>query len=160
MRTDAVIAIVGVHDAGNPASRLTMPVSDETAGPGSWPGSSWPERQHDTGRPRPRLPAANTGTAGASPSVRPPALFLRRCVPAGRQPAVTEDAASGHSMPREDVMTEPAVRYPLPGPAIIRPRPSSDGTAPPMPWEVTNERRQRHSGGRLRLMMRRITRRP
>jgi len=40
MRTDAVIAIVGAHDARNPASRLTMPVSDETAGPGPWPGSS------------------------------------------------------------------------------------------------------------------------
>jgi len=39
MRTDAVIAIVGAHDARNAASRLTMPVSDETAGPGSWPGS-------------------------------------------------------------------------------------------------------------------------
>jgi len=38
MRTDAVIAIVGAHDARNAASRLTMPVSDETAGPGSWPG--------------------------------------------------------------------------------------------------------------------------
>jgi hypothetical protein len=40
MRTDAVIAIVGAHDARNPASRLTMPVSDETVGPGSWPDSS------------------------------------------------------------------------------------------------------------------------
>jgi hypothetical protein len=29
-----------------------------------------------------------------------------------------------------------------------------------MPSEVTNERRQRHSGGRMRVMMRRITRRP
>ena len=38
MRTDAVIAIVGAHDARTAASRLTTPVSDETAGPGSWPG--------------------------------------------------------------------------------------------------------------------------
>ncbi len=41
MRTDAVIAIVGAHGARNAASRLTMPVSDETAGPGSWPGSGY-----------------------------------------------------------------------------------------------------------------------
>jgi hypothetical protein len=40
MRTDAVIAIVGAHDARNAVSRPTMPVSDETAGPGCWPGSS------------------------------------------------------------------------------------------------------------------------
>jgi hypothetical protein len=40
MRTDAVVAIVGAYDAHDAASRLTMPVSDETAGPGSWPGSS------------------------------------------------------------------------------------------------------------------------
>jgi hypothetical protein len=40
MRTDAVIAIVSAHDARNATSRLTMPVSDGTAGPGSWPGSS------------------------------------------------------------------------------------------------------------------------
>jgi hypothetical protein len=40
MRTDTVIVIVGAHGARNAASRLTMPVSDETAGPGSWPGSS------------------------------------------------------------------------------------------------------------------------
>jgi hypothetical protein len=32
----------------------------------------WPERQHDTGRPRPRRPAANAGTAGRRlASVRP-----------------------------------------------------------------------------------------
>jgi hypothetical protein len=59
-------------------------------------------------------------------------------------------------------MTEPAAPYPYPypDPATTGPRPSPYGTAPPMPSEVTNERRQRHSAGRLHMMMRRITRRP
>jgi len=60
-------------------------------------------------------------------------------------------------------MTEPAAPYPYPMPypdsATTGPEPSAY-TAPPMPSEVTNERRQRHSGGRMRVMMRRITRRP
>ena len=68
------------------------------------------------------------------------------------------------SMPREDVMTEPAAPYPYPMPypdsATPGAGPSAYATAPPMPSEVTNERRQRHSGGRMRVMMRRITRRP
>jgi len=59
-------------------------------------------------------------------------------------------------------MTEPAAPYPYPypypEPVTTGPRP--DGTVPPMPSEVTNERRQRHSGGRLRIMMRKIARRP
>ena len=59
-------------------------------------------------------------------------------------------------------MTEPAAPYPYPYPypdrAPTGPRSSPDGTAPPMPSEVTNERR--HPGGRLRLMMRKIGRRP
>ena len=59
-------------------------------------------------------------------------------------------------------MTEPAAPYPYPYPdrAPTGPRSSPDGTAPPMPSEVTNERRHRHSGGRLRMMMRKISRRP
>jgi hypothetical protein len=65
--------------------------------------------------------------------------------------------------PQEDVMTEPAAPYPYPMPypdsATTGPEPSAY-TAPPMPSEVTNDRRQRHSGGRMRVMMRRITRRP
>jgi hypothetical protein len=54
------------------------------------------------------------------------------------------------------------VFYPYPYPDYATPgsRPSPDGTAPPMPSEVMNEPRQRHSGGRLRMMMHRITRRP
>lgn len=57
-------------------------------------------------------------------------------------------------------MTEPAAPYPYPYPdrAPTGPRSSPDDTAPPMPSEVTNERR--HPGGRLRLMMRKIGRRP
>src|SRR5271170_2949233 len=64
--------------------------------------------------------------------------------------------------PKGRVMTEPAAPhpYPYPYPDPTGPRPSANGTAPPMPSEVTNERRQRHSGGRLRTMMRRIARRP
>ena len=108
MRTDAVIAIVGAHDARNPASRLTMPVSDETAGPGSWAR---------------RVPAANTGTAGRRlASARPPHFSVAASQQA-RQPAVAEDAAAGHSMPREDVMTEPAAPYPHPGPATSQAAP-------------------------------------
>jgi hypothetical protein len=61
-------------------------------------------------------------------------------------------------------MTEPAAPYPYPypytEPATTGPRSSPDGTAPPMPSEVTNERRQRHADGRLRMMMRKIARRP
>jgi hypothetical protein len=61
-------------------------------------------------------------------------------------------------------MTEPVAPYPYPypypEPATTGPRSSPDGTAPPMPSEVTNERRQRHSGGRMRIMMRKIARRP
>jgi len=59
-------------------------------------------------------------------------------------------------------MTEPAAPYPYPypHPGSATTGPSPDGAAPPMPSEVTNERRQRHSGGRLRMMMRRVTRRP
>jgi hypothetical protein len=60
-------------------------------------------------------------------------------------------------------MTEPSAPYPYPGPATTWPRPSADGaapSAPPMPSEVTNARGQRQSGGLLRKMMRRITRRP
>jgi hypothetical protein len=59
-------------------------------------------------------------------------------------------------------MTEPAAPYPYPYPYPdpAGPGSSPDGPAPPMPSEVTNERRQRHSGGRLHLMMRKITRRP
>ena len=61
-------------------------------------------------------------------------------------------------------MTEPAAPYPYPYPypdrAPTGPGSSPDGTAPPMPSEVTNERRQRHSGGRLRVMMHKIARRP
>jgi hypothetical protein len=61
-------------------------------------------------------------------------------------------------------MTEPATPYPYPYPypdsATTGPRSSPDGTPPPMPSEVTNERRGRHSGGRLRMMMHKITRRP
>ena len=60
-------------------------------------------------------------------------------------------------------MTEPSAPYPYPypytEPATTRPRSSPDGTAPPMPSEVTNERRLRHSDGRLRTMMRKIARR-
>jgi hypothetical protein len=59
-------------------------------------------------------------------------------------------------------MTEPAAPYPYPYPdrAPTGPRSSPDDTAPPMPSEVTNERRHRHPGGRLRMMMRKIGRRP
>ena len=91
-----------------------------------------------------------------------PAPFLRRSVAAGRWPAVAEDAAAGPSRPRKDVMTEPAAPYPYPYPysAPTGPGSSPDGTVPPMPSEVTNERRQRHSDGRLRVMMRKIARRP
>jgi len=56
-------------------------------------------------------------------------------------------------------MTEPAAPYPYPYPATAGPGSSPDGTAPPMPSEVTNERRLRHSDGRLRTMMRKIARR-
>lgn len=38
MRSGAVIMIVRWHSARDGASRLTMPVPMETAGPGSWPG--------------------------------------------------------------------------------------------------------------------------
>jgi hypothetical protein len=61
-------------------------------------------------------------------------------------------------------MTQPAAPYPYPYPypdrAPTGADSSPDGTAPPMPSEVTNERRQRHSDGRLRMMMRKIARRP
>ncbi len=62
-------------------------------------------------------------------------------------------------------MTEPAAPYPYPYPRNrTLPLPGRarllDGTVPPMPSEVTNERRQRHSDGRLRMMMRKIARRP
>ena len=59
-------------------------------------------------------------------------------------------------------MTEPVAPYPYPYPdrAPTGPRSSPDDTAPPMPSEVTNERRLRHPGGRLRTMMRKIGRRP
>jgi hypothetical protein len=57
-------------------------------------------------------------------------------------------------------MTEPAVPYPYPYPDPAGPSSSLDGTVPPMPSEVTNERIQRHPGGRLRTMMRKIARRP
>jgi hypothetical protein len=61
-------------------------------------------------------------------------------------------------------MTEPAAPYPYPypypDPATTGPGSSPDRTAPPMPSEVTNERRQQHSGGGLRMMMRKIGRRP
>jgi hypothetical protein len=61
-------------------------------------------------------------------------------------------------------MTEPAAPYPYPypypDPAPAGSGSSPDGAAPPMPSEVTNERRQRHSGGRMRIMMRKIARRP
>ena len=59
-------------------------------------------------------------------------------------------------------MTEPAAPYPYPYPYPdpIGPGSSPDRAAPPMPSEVTNERRQRHSDGRLRMMMRKIARRP
>jgi hypothetical protein len=59
-------------------------------------------------------------------------------------------------------MTEPAAPYPYPypDPAPGGPGSSPDGTAPPMPSEVTNERRHRHPGGRMRMMMRKIARRP
>src|SRR5580700_5673721 len=74
----------------------------------------------------------------------------------------TVGAPAQPSIPREGVMTEPAAPhpYPYPYPDPTGPRPSANGTAPPMPSEVTNERRQRHSGGRLRMMMRRIAHRP
>jgi hypothetical protein len=61
-------------------------------------------------------------------------------------------------------MTEPTAPYPYPypypDPVTTGPRSTPDGTVPPMPSEVTNERRQRHSGARWRLMMRKIARRP
>jgi hypothetical protein len=38
MRIGAVITIVGAHDARHAASRLTVPVSDGSCRPGSWPG--------------------------------------------------------------------------------------------------------------------------
>jgi hypothetical protein len=69
-------------------------------------------------------------------------------------------------MPTEDVIAEaePAAPYPYPypypDPVPTGPRSTPDGAAPPMPSEVTNERRPRHPGGRLRLMMRKIGRRP
>jgi hypothetical protein len=80
---------------------------------------------------------------------------------AGR-PVLTRAAAPPNTpaMPREDAMTEPSEPYPYPGPATTWPRPSADGAVPPMPSEVTNARGQQHSGGLLRKMMRRITRRP
>ncbi|MGH3230760.1 MAG: hypothetical protein ACRDOA_19655 [Streptosporangiaceae bacterium] len=59
-------------------------------------------------------------------------------------------------------MTEPAapLPYPYPDPAPSGPGSSPDDTAPPMPSEVTNERRPRPPGGGLRSMMRKIARRP
>jgi hypothetical protein len=84
-------------------------------------------------------------------------------VQAAERPVLTPaGAAHFPSKPREDVMTEPAAPYPYPypHPGSATAGPSPDGTAPPMPSEVTNERRQRHPGGRLRMMMRRVTRRP
>jgi hypothetical protein len=61
-------------------------------------------------------------------------------------------------------MTEPTAPYPYPypypDPVTTGPRSTPDGTVPPMPSEVTNERRQRHSGARWRVMMRKIARRP
>jgi hypothetical protein len=40
MRIGAVIMIVGAHDARNAASRPTVPVLMDAAGPGSWPGGA------------------------------------------------------------------------------------------------------------------------
>jgi hypothetical protein len=59
-------------------------------------------------------------------------------------------------------MTEPAAPYPYPypDPAPTGPGSSPDRPVPPMPSEVTNERRQRHLDGRLHMMMRKIARRP
>jgi len=61
-------------------------------------------------------------------------------------------------------MTEPTAPYPYPypypDPVTAGPRSTPDGAVPPMPSEVTNERRQRHSGARWRVMMRKIARRP
>jgi hypothetical protein len=126
----AVIAIVGAHDARYAASRLTMPVSDRSC------RARILARQR---RPDNCQRRAGRGMAGADPS--------RRGGPIS-------------AMPREDAMTEPSEPYPYPGPATTWPRPSAEGAAPPMPSEVTNAPSPRQSAGRLRKMMRRITRRP
>ena len=67
-------------------------------------------------------------------------------------------------MPTEDVVTEPTAPYPYPypypDPVPAGSRSTPDGAAPPMPSEVTNERRQRRQDGRLRSMMRKIGRSP
>ena len=107
MRIGAVIMIVGAHDARNAAARSALTRPGAAAGhPGTEqrhgrrrrfslraPRRCLPPSQRDSGRSGPRPPAADAGPAGRRlAAARPP--ILRRSVPAGRQPAAAEDAAT------------------------------------------------------------------
>jgi len=60
MRTGAVITIAGAHDAHDAASRPTVPVLMDAAGPGSWPGGV-----HDA------MDASDVDAVGRSALARP-----------------------------------------------------------------------------------------
>ena len=89
-----------------------------------------PEGQRDSGRPGPRPPAADAGPAGRRLAAARP-LILRRSVPAGRQPATAEDAATDPTYQGKT----PCPNQPHPAriPALPPPGRAHPLTAPPRP---------------------------
>jgi hypothetical protein len=90
-----------------------------------------------------RWPAADASAAGRRlAAIRPPTI--RRSVQVGPLTTRSSRTLRRPHLPREDIVPEPAVPHPDPGPATNRPRPSVNGTAPPkpavppMPSEVTH----------------------